>query len=172
MNKKIERGKETRQQIVATARELFAALGYEGTSIESVLRALGISRGALYHHFASKELLFEAVLDATEAELARAMIKASSGITDPVEALRAGSNAFLEMARDPTVRQNRADRRAGCTGVGEVAGDRFVLRVWADEFVIAARRNCWPPERGTGGFVRPHAAGGQYRSRLRDCARE
>src|SRR5262249_47848488 len=51
-NRKIERGEATRGQLVAIARRLFARHGYDGTSIEAVLRAADVSRGALYHHFA------------------------------------------------------------------------------------------------------------------------
>ena len=105
MNKKVEQGKSTRQQIVATAKELFAARGYEGTSIEAVLQHAGISRGALYHHFDSKETLFGAVLRSVEAEIAQALVHASRGITDPVEGLRTGGYTWLELANDPAIRQ-------------------------------------------------------------------
>ena len=54
----------TRGQLIEVATGLFADHGYEGTSIEAVLTAAGVSRGALYHHFAGKEALFTAVLEA------------------------------------------------------------------------------------------------------------
>ena len=69
MSKKIERGQATRGRLVATAAKLFAEKGYEATSIEDLLRELGMSRGALYHHFNSKEAVFEAVLHEIEAEV-------------------------------------------------------------------------------------------------------
>jgi AcrR family transcriptional regulator len=105
MNRKIEQGQATRLHIVATATRLFAQVGYEGTSIEAVLAELGMSRGALYHHFDSKEALFAAVLEATEAEVAEALVRASRGIADPVEALRAGCKAWLDLAGQPQIRQ-------------------------------------------------------------------
>ena len=80
MSKKVERGQATRLRIVATATTLFSELGYEATSIEAVLRESGVSRGALYHHFDSKDALFEAVLEAIEADLAQAAIAASRNI--------------------------------------------------------------------------------------------
>src|SRR5580693_3724981 len=98
MSEKNEKGISTRERIVGTARRLFAASGYEGTSIEAVLQESGISRGALYHHFENKEALFAAVLEAVEAEVAEATVVASRGIADPVEALRAGCYAFLDQA--------------------------------------------------------------------------
>jgi AcrR family transcriptional regulator len=105
MNLRIEKGLATRDRIVSAATRLFTAAGYEGTSIEDLLSDLGISRGALYHHFDSKERLFEAVLEAVEADIAKANMKATRGIADPVVALRAGCDAFLQMARDRTVKR-------------------------------------------------------------------
>jgi AcrR family transcriptional regulator len=105
MSKKVERGQATRLRIVATATTLFSELGYEATSIEAVLRESGVSRGALYHHFDSKDALFEAVLEAIEADLAQAAIAASRGIADPAKALRAGCDVFLDLTQTAKVRQ-------------------------------------------------------------------
>lgn len=105
ISRKVEQGQATRRDLLAIATRLFVAHGYQGTSIEAVLREAGISRGALYHHFAGKEALFEAVLDQVEADIAQRVAKAGGGTRDPVEALRAGCHAWLRLARDPTVRR-------------------------------------------------------------------
>jgi AcrR family transcriptional regulator len=55
MNKNVERGQATRAHLVDVATQLFAAHGYDGTSIEAVLAEAGVSRGSLYHHFAGKD---------------------------------------------------------------------------------------------------------------------
>ncbi len=99
------KGQATRTRIVDAAGELFAKRGYQDTSIEVVLEKSGISRGALYHHFRDKEELFVAVLEAVEARIADATVKASRGIADPVGALLAGCNAWLDVSRDPAIRQ-------------------------------------------------------------------
>jgi AcrR family transcriptional regulator len=99
------RGQATRDQLVAIARRLFAERGYEGASIEAVLRESGASRGALYHHFDSKEALFEATLEAVEADIARQTAAAARGATDPVAALRAGCLAWVRLAGDPVVQR-------------------------------------------------------------------
>jgi AcrR family transcriptional regulator len=104
-NRNAERGESTRARLVATATELFAERGYEATSVEQVLARAGVSKGSLYHHFASKDALFEAVLDAVEAGVAQKTMRAARGIDDPVEALRAACRAWLRLARDKTVRQ-------------------------------------------------------------------
>jgi AcrR family transcriptional regulator len=100
-----DRGTATRARIIAVATALFTAHGYEGTSIETVLRETGLSRGALYHHFSSKDELFVAVLEAIEAEIAEATVKGSRGSATPAAALRAGCGVFLELAQTPKVRQ-------------------------------------------------------------------
>jgi AcrR family transcriptional regulator len=105
MSEKIEKGVSTRERIIQTARRLFTASGYEGTSTETVLQESGVSRGALYHHFENKQALFAAVLEAVEADIAIATGRAATNIEDPVEALHAGFHAFLGLACDPEVRQ-------------------------------------------------------------------
>lgn len=52
----------TRQRILDAARAQFAAKGFEKTSIQDILNALGdLSKGAIYHHFASKEAILDAL---------------------------------------------------------------------------------------------------------------
>ena len=101
----VPRAESTRQRLIAVARELFASHGYQDTSVQEVLDRSGVSRGALYHHFQSKEALFEAVLEEVERELADAIIQASAEATTGGAALRAGSAAFFESAKDPAIRQ-------------------------------------------------------------------
>src|SRR5262249_2602278 len=102
-SRKVEQGQATRRDLIAIATRLFVEHGYQGTSIEAVLREADISRGALYHHFAGKEALFEAVLEQVEAYIAEKL--AAQGAGDPVERLRAGCGAWLRLAREPTVRR-------------------------------------------------------------------
>jgi AcrR family transcriptional regulator len=105
LNKKAERGLATRQGILETATRLFAEQGYAEVSIEMVLGAAGISRGALYHHFASKEALFEAVFEALEAEICAKVIASSAGARDAVRSLAAGCDAFLDLVQDKAMRR-------------------------------------------------------------------
>ncbi|HEX3918552.1 MAG TPA: TetR/AcrR family transcriptional regulator [Caulobacteraceae bacterium] len=105
MNKKAERGLATRQGILETATRLFAEHGYAGVSIETVLTECGVSRGALYHHFAGKEALFEAVFEALEVDLCAQVIARSAGARDALRGLAAGGEAFLDIAQEPAMRQ-------------------------------------------------------------------
>jgi AcrR family transcriptional regulator len=105
VSRREEKRLTARQHILAVAVRLFTEAGYEATSVEAILSACAISRGALYHHFSSKEELFKAVFETIEEEIAKATIDAARGITDPVESLRAGCLTFLAMARVDRVRQ-------------------------------------------------------------------
>jgi AcrR family transcriptional regulator len=102
---RIERGKATRERLIDAAREQFGAHGYEATSLDAILAAAGVKRGALYHHFANKQELFDVVLDRVVSEMAERVAKAASAAADPVESLRIGLNMWLRMALDPEVQR-------------------------------------------------------------------
>ena len=59
-----------RQQILDEARSLFLTRGYDATTVEDILAAVGIAKGTLYHHFASKEAILEAIVLRTSDEIA------------------------------------------------------------------------------------------------------
>jgi AcrR family transcriptional regulator len=65
-----ERAAGTREALTAAARQLFAAHGFADVALETIVRAAGVTRGALYHHFADKTELFAAVFEQVEGELA------------------------------------------------------------------------------------------------------
>lgn len=106
MDRRLDRGSATRQQIIATATRLFAEQGYEAVSVDALLTACAISKGALYHHFRSKEAVFTAVLEAVEERVVATLVDASRDASGPAEALRAGAGAWLDLAAsDATVRR-------------------------------------------------------------------
>ncbi|MCO1653579.1 TetR/AcrR family transcriptional regulator [Pseudonocardia humida] len=105
MNRNATRGRATREHIVAVATDLFAADGYEATSIEAVMRASGVSKGALYHHFPGKDALFEAVLGGLDARIEAALRRAAVGVGTPAGLVRAGCTAWVRLAVDPVVQQ-------------------------------------------------------------------
>ena len=105
MNKNVERGQATRAHLIEVATRLFAAHGYDGTSIEAVLAESGVSRGSLYHHFAGKDALFLAVLEDVGARGRPAGAEATRDAPDPVAALRGGCLAWIRLAGDPVVQQ-------------------------------------------------------------------
>jgi AcrR family transcriptional regulator len=105
MNKNVERGQATRAHLLDVATRLFAAHGYDGTSIEAVLTDSGASRGSLYHHFPGKDALFWAVLEGVAAQVGGQLADAERDAQDPVAALRAGCLAWIRLAGDPVVQQ-------------------------------------------------------------------
>ncbi len=79
-----------RDQILATAAELFAARGFHGVSVADLGRACGVSGPALYKHFASKEAILAEMLVSISEELLAVgteRVDASSGAADAVAAL-------------------------------------------------------------------------------------
>jgi AcrR family transcriptional regulator len=98
-----ERSAATRDALVAAGRALFGARGYADVGTEEVVRAAGVSRGALYHHFADKAELFAAVLQSVQ-EMTNARVIAAvtaAGPDDPIAAMQLGTAAFLDICTEP-----------------------------------------------------------------------
>ena len=101
----VDRSAATRAALIDAARPLFAEHGFGGVGTETIVRAAGVTRGALYHHFASKEALFRAVVEQLEEELTTQVATAAMVVDDPAEQLRLGCLAFLDGCLDPAVRR-------------------------------------------------------------------
>jgi AcrR family transcriptional regulator len=101
-----ERSATTRAALVRAARELFARDGY-AVGREAIVERAGVTRGALYHHFADKEALFRAVFEELEAEVMAKAAEAAMAVPpeDPLGQLRAGSLAYLDITLDPAVQR-------------------------------------------------------------------
>ena len=98
-----ERSAATRDALVTAGRELFGRRGYADVGTEEVVHAAGVSRGALYHHFADKAELFAAVFQSVE-EVANVRVGAAlaaAGPDDPIAAMRFATAAFLDVCTEP-----------------------------------------------------------------------
>jgi AcrR family transcriptional regulator len=103
---KAAQSEATRAALIATARGLFAARSYAGVGTEEIVRTAGVTRGALYHHFAGKKELFEAVYEDVERQLVDEIAaSAISSANNPLAALHAGAQAFLDACEDPAVQR-------------------------------------------------------------------
>src|ERR1700722_5222172 len=102
-----ERAAETREALIASARPLFAAAGFADVALETIVRAAGVTRGALYHHFADKTELFAAGFERVEAEVATQMGEAiaAANETDPVEVMRLGAGFWLDACSNPEIQR-------------------------------------------------------------------
>jgi AcrR family transcriptional regulator len=84
---------------------LFAERGFAATGRDEIAERAGMTRGALYHHFESKEALFRAVVSEMEAELVERVSAAARAAPPGVEQLRAGCIAYLDACADPAIRR-------------------------------------------------------------------
>lgn len=97
----LSRTAETTDSLIKTARELFAENGYAATSTPRIVKAAGVTRGALYHHFADKAGLFRAVIErearAVAAQIDRETVESKSAS----QALKDGSQAYFNAIAQP-----------------------------------------------------------------------
>jgi AcrR family transcriptional regulator len=96
-----ERTEKTRSALVSAGRALFVEKGYADTSTPEIVAAVGITRGALYHHFEDKRALFRAVVADEAREVARAIEQRTPAHLTPTDALVAGSEAYFDAMRVP-----------------------------------------------------------------------
>src|SRR4051794_13436550 len=100
-----ERSAETQQKLLASARRLFAERGYSTTSLAEIVADAGLTKGAVYHHFAGKEEVFRAVYEREQRALRRAVAEAALREPDPWDGFRAGWRAFLPASQEPSVQR-------------------------------------------------------------------
>jgi len=100
---------ETRSKLLALARAMFGDRGYADTSMDELTSAAGMTRGALYHHFESKNGLFQAVVDEIERELdanVTARLKLfGAAVDDGWAKLRVSCRCYLETVLDPQIQR-------------------------------------------------------------------
>jgi AcrR family transcriptional regulator len=102
----------TRAALLSAARALFAEKGFAATGREEIAARAGVTRGALYHHFASKTDVAAAVVEQLEGELVDRVVAAArtgSGVRDQ---LHRGCRAYMDACADPTVARILADAPA------------------------------------------------------------
>lgn len=75
-----------RRQIVDGARQAFARHGYEGATVRRLEQEVGLSRGAIFHHFPDKDSLFLAVAEDDAEEIAR--VVSEHGLVQVMRELR------------------------------------------------------------------------------------
>jgi AcrR family transcriptional regulator len=102
---KAEQREATMQKLIEVGRDLFTQYGYVQTPTEEIVEQAGMTRGALYHHFGSKEGLLAAVLEIIQKEVAKAVEAAAGESDDLWEQLVQGCRAFLTACLDPQVQR-------------------------------------------------------------------
>ena len=103
------------QVLIDAAMDLFASYGYRGTSLARIARAAGVTKGALYWHFADKEEFFIAVVAKVLGEW-ELIFEKSARATNTVEFRAEFERMFDTMAalneKNPWVSRAAADHRA------------------------------------------------------------
>jgi AcrR family transcriptional regulator len=107
MARQSERSAATIDAIVGAARKLFMTRGFETVSIDDIAVAAGIAKGGVYHHFPSKQAIFEMVLDRVQGELASQLssrLAANTGKRTP-ETIATNLLEYLKAASEPGLRK-------------------------------------------------------------------
>jgi len=103
-DRRVAQGEATRRTLLDAARVTFGSQGYAATSLDEIVAAAGVTKGALYHHFADKESLFRAVFEQVEREASdQAVVEFLQ--PDPWQALIVGCRLWVEAHLAPDVRQ-------------------------------------------------------------------
>jgi AcrR family transcriptional regulator len=102
---KAQQREATIARLIDVAYEVFTRDGYAHASTEEIVRLAGVTRGALYHHFVSKEGLFKAVLAFVQQQVGLHIATVVAEEHEIWEQLIKGCVAFLEISADPHVRQ-------------------------------------------------------------------
>lgn len=103
MPTQLERRASTRAALLRAARELFTEKGFAATGREEIAERAGVTRGALYHHFASKQAAFEAVARELDAEVARDVVRAARKGETAFDRIRLSCRAYVEALAKPEV---------------------------------------------------------------------
>ena len=101
MNAHIAKSERTRRDLIAAARAAFAEHGYEAVSLRDITESLGLTKGAMYHHFASKDELFEHAVAQSESEIYEQLLLALAGETSTTERIIIACREYVRGATTP-----------------------------------------------------------------------
>jgi AcrR family transcriptional regulator len=95
MAKQAERRAATTEAILKVGRRLFGEQGFAATTIDDIAEAARVAKGAVYHHFATKEAVFEAVFDQVSHDLVLEIDRAARTERDVLAAIVAGTQHYF-----------------------------------------------------------------------------
>ncbi len=89
---------QTRGKLLDAARQAFGSVGYAQTSMDELTASVGLTRGALYHHFGDKKGLLQAVARQIDTELDAQLAQVFAQAETPWEGFQAQCRLYLEMS--------------------------------------------------------------------------
>jgi AcrR family transcriptional regulator len=102
MVKQAERRAATIEAILKAARRLFGERGFAATTMDDIAEAAHVAKGAVYHHFTTKEALFEAVFEAVSHDIMLDIERAARTEKDMLAAMVTGTaHYFTACAKGP-----------------------------------------------------------------------
>jgi len=104
----VAKAEATRRGLIAAARKLFGEQGYAGTSVDEVVKAAGVTKGALYHHFRDKDDLFRAVVEQVKVDVTAKAADSffdDSDNDDPLQRVHRLFIAMIDAHLDPAVQR-------------------------------------------------------------------
>ena len=96
---------QTRAKLISSARHAFATLGYGATSMDDLTADVGLTRGALYHHFGDKKGLLAAVVAQIDGEMDARLDAISANASDPWSGFCQRCTAYLQMAQETEIQR-------------------------------------------------------------------
>jgi AcrR family transcriptional regulator len=104
LERRAAQGAATRASLLVAALELFGSEGFADTSLDDVVARAEVTKGALYHHFGSKEGLFAAVYEQLQHDVSDRVVEEFL-LPDPWQALAVGCNLWIDAHVDPAVQR-------------------------------------------------------------------
>ena len=105
MRRTKEDASETNRRLLDLGKTYFGEKGYADASMEELVKEAGLTRGSLYHHFGSKQGLFEAVLASVQQTIGEQVAREAEAGSDPWDELMRGCRAFMTAAVEPVHRR-------------------------------------------------------------------
>jgi AcrR family transcriptional regulator len=105
MTSQPERRAATIASIISAAREHFTASGFAATSIDDIARRAGVAKGAVYHHFKSKEQIFQRVFEQMTGALAAEVAASSATGKSTLDRFERGTLKYLTSIASNKFRQ-------------------------------------------------------------------
>jgi AcrR family transcriptional regulator len=90
-----ERREKTTAAILKAAKRIFGERGFVATTMDDIADSARVAKGAVYHHFATKEALFEAVFEQVSLDLVAELDSVARAERDPLAAMAAGTEGYF-----------------------------------------------------------------------------